>query len=248
MRKQFGLLMMAMLLFAAGCESGESARGPAAVYQDRLAAADRSAEAEADAGAAMEQDAEAAEADATQQLFDGTTLDGWEVSDFAGHGDVYVDNGNIILDFAGNGLTGVTWEDGESLPRDNYEVSLQAKRVEGNDFFCGLTFPVEDDHCSLIVGGWGGTVVGLSSVDGFDASQNDTTRIMTFEPDRWYDIRVRVADDRIQAWIDDEQVIDLDTTNRSIDIRYEIGESRPLGVAAYNTVAAIRDIELTRLD
>src|SRR5262245_58340085 len=71
-------------------------------------------------------------------LFDGRTLAGWAITDFAGHGEVSVEDGKLIL---GNGvMTGVTWTN--ALPRMNYEISLEAMRVEGNDFFCALTFPV----------------------------------------------------------------------------------------------------------
>ena len=37
----------------------------------------------------------------------------------------------------------------------DYELRLEAKRVEGGDFFCGLTFPVGKEYCTLILGGWG---------------------------------------------------------------------------------------------
>ena len=65
----------------------------------------------------------------------------------------------------------------ETFPKVDYEVNLDAKRVAGNDFFCGITFPVGKRFCSLIVGGWGGATVGLSSIDGKDAAENETTLI-----------------------------------------------------------------------
>jgi hypothetical protein len=160
-------------------------------------------------------------------LFDGKTLTGWAVTDFAGHGDVRVEDGKLIL---GSGImTGVTWTN--DLPRTNYEISLEAMRVEGNDFFCGLTFPVGDDPCSLIVGGWGGGVVGLSSLDGEDAAHNQTTQYMNFDNGRWFKIRLRVTSSRIQAWIDNDKVADLDTTGHKISIRVEVEPSQPLGFA-----------------
>src|SRR3990172_1197694 len=74
-------------------------------------------------------------------LFDGETLIGWTKTDFAGSGDVEVKDGKILL---GMGyMTGITWTN--KFPKMNYEVSLEAMRVEGSDFFCGLTFPVGDD-------------------------------------------------------------------------------------------------------
>ena len=89
-------------------------------------------------------------------LFDGNTLMGWKVTDFAGHGDVRVENGKLILAM-GAALTGINWTN--PLPRMNYEIALEAMKVDGSDFFCGLTFPVGETYCSFIVGGWGGGVV-----------------------------------------------------------------------------------------
>ena len=120
--------------------------------------------------------------------------------------------------------------------------------MEGNDFFCALTFPVADSHCSLIVGGWGGGVVGLSSLDGQDASENETTRIMDFAKGRWYKIRVRVEPERIQGWIDDERVVDAVTKGRHISIRAEVDPSVPLGIASYRTEAALREIRIRTLE
>ena len=83
-------------------------------------------------------------------------------------------------------LTGVSYTN--ELPRIDYEVSLEAMKIDGSDFFCGLTFPVDNAFCSFIAGGWGGGVVGLSSIDGMDASENETTKYMKFDASRWYPI------------------------------------------------------------
>ena len=175
-------------------------------------------------------------------MFDGTSMRGWEVSDFAGRGEVRVEDKKLILEQGV--MTGVTWTN--DLPRMNYEVNLDAMRVEGSDFFCGLTFPVGKDPCSLIVGGWGGGVVGLSSLDGEDASSNDTTQYMNFESGRWYHVRLVVKPGRIQAWIDEKQVIDADVTERKISIRMEVEASVPFGISAWSTSAALRDIRIRR--
>ncbi len=175
-------------------------------------------------------------------LFDGETLQGWRVSDFAGHGEVKVEEGKILL---GMGvMTGITWTG--DIPRMNYEVSVDAMRVEGSDFFCGLTFPVGTNPCSLIVGGWGGSVVGLSSLDGEDAANNETTKYMTFENKRWYHVRVKVLPDKIQAWIDDEKVVDVVTKDRRISIRFEVEPSLPFGFATWSTAAALRNIKIRK--
>jgi hypothetical protein len=177
-------------------------------------------------------------------LFDGKTLAGWRISDFAGSGPVRVEDGSLILEMGT--MTGVTYTN--PVPTMNYEISVDAMRVDGNDFFCGLTFPVGNDPCSLIVGGWGGGVVGLSSLDGQDASSNETTQYMNFEKERWYKVRLRVVPNKIQAWVDDERIIDVDTTDRKISVRLEVEESRPLGFATWSTTAALRNIRLRKLN
>lgn len=178
-----------------------------------------------------------------KSLFDGRTLTGWKVTDFAGHGEVRVDKGQLILEQGT--MTGVTWTN--DLPRLNYEISLDAMRVKGSDFFCALTFPVRKDPCSFIVGGWGGGVVGLSSIDGEDAAHNETTKYMKFDTGRWYHIRVRVTGVEIQAWIDNEQVVNLVTADRGISVRVEVEPSTPLGIATFATTGAIRNVQLKSL-
>jgi hypothetical protein len=48
----------------------------------------------------------------------------------------------------------------------------------------------------------GGGSRGLSSLDGQDAANNETTQYINFEKGRWYRIRLRVMPTKIQAWID----------------------------------------------
>lgn len=179
-----------------------------------------------------------------RSLFDGKSLAGWKGVEFGGEGEVYVKQGEMWLDM-GDTLTGATYQ-GE-VPKTNYEIRLEAKRAGGIDFFCGLTFPVADSHCSFIVGGWAGAVVGLSSIDGHDASDNDTTRFMSFKDNQWYKIRVRVTDKHIQAWIDDQQVVSQDIRGKRISTRPEVNLNRPLGLCAWQTKAALRNLQLRAL-
>lgn len=178
-------------------------------------------------------------------LFDGKSLKGWAVTDFAGRGEVSVKEGKIVLE--SGQMTGITWTNASELPRMNYELSLEAMRVDGSDFFCGLTFPVAKDPCSLIVGGWGGGVVGLSSLDGQDAANNETTKFMNFKTGQWYAIRLRVTPGKIQAWIDADKVIDCPTEDRSISIRLEMEDSKPLGIATWATAGALKNLRLRKL-
>jgi hypothetical protein len=179
-----------------------------------------------------------------QSLFDGQSLGRWKPTQFGGEGEVSVVDGSIMLGQGGD-LTGITWTG--DVPTVNFEIELQAMRVVGGDFFCGLTFPVQSSHCSLIVGGWSGPVVGLSSLDGLDASENETNTLRRFESKQWYTIRVRVTGARIQAWIDDEAVVDVATAGRRISVRAELLDSRPLGIASWRTRAALRRIRLRTL-
>ena len=92
----------------------------------------------------------------------------------------------------------------------------------------------------MILGGWGGSVVGLSNLDGKDASENETTQRIGFDDRRWYAVRVRVTADRIQGWLDEQRIIDVNTAGRRISVRPEVEASRPLGIASYRTRAGLR--------
>lgn len=179
------------------------------------------------------------------RLFDGRSLQSWRVTNFGGEGEVHVEEGQVILEM-GADLTGITWS-GE-FPKIDYEVTLEAMRMEGSDFFCGVTFPVGAAPCSLIIGGWGGTVVGLSSIDGRDASENETSQLMNFNAKQWYRVRLRVTEPKIEAWIDQKQVVDLVTRNHKISIRPEVELSRPFGIASWRTKAALREIKMRRIE
>lgn len=185
------------------------------------------------------------EAGAWQPLFDGRSLGNWKPSKFARQSAVTVEDGRIVME-AGGPMSGITWG-GPALPRTGYEIALQAMRIEGSDFFAGITFPVADAFCSLILGGWGGTTVGLSSINGRDASENDTTRSIEFESGRWYAVRIRVTPEKIEAWLDDQQIVDQPLAGRTLSTRIEVEPSQPLGIAAYRTRAALKDLRLRPL-
>ena len=172
-------------------------------------------------------------------LFDGAALGEWKPTPFGGEGDVEIVDGAIRIGM-GSDLSGITFT-GE-CPRQSYEIALEARRVDGNDFFCGLTFPVADDTCSLILGGWGGAVTGLSSIDGQDAAHNDTTQYHEYEQGRWYAVTLRVTPGAIECFLDGEPIIDQPLAGKRISIREEIAPSKPLGIATYATTAEVRRI------
>lgn len=176
-------------------------------------------------------------------LFDGKSLGEWEVTQFGTQGPVQVSEENIVLGM-GDGCSGITWKG--DFPKMNYEVKLEAKKVSGNDFFCGMTFPVGESFCSFIVGGWGGPVVGLSSIDGLDASENQTRTLKKFEHNTWYAIHLKVSEEKIEAWIDDEQIIDFNHTGKVLSIRPEVELSKPFGICSWMTTTALRNIQLKK--
>ena len=126
-------------------------------------------------------------------------------------------------------------------------MTLQARRLEGRDFFAGITFPVGDSFCSLILGGWGGSIVGLSSINGIDASENSTSQSIEFEQQRWYSVRIRVTPAKIETWLDDKQIVDQELKGNPVAVRLEVEPSQPLGVASWRTKSAVRDIRLKKL-
>lgn len=174
-------------------------------------------------------------------LFNGSNLDGWKVTEFAGRGEVRVEQGKLMVEMGAmlSGVNGVN-----PPPKTDYELSLDAMRVTGSDFFCGVTFPVGDSCCSLIVGGWGGGCVGISSINNNDASMNETTKWLSFDPQRWYRIRVRVTQAKLEAWIGKQKVADVELEGKRITVRPgEIESSQPFGLATYQTTGAYRNIQ-----
>ncbi|MDP6903267.1 MAG: DUF1080 domain-containing protein [Verrucomicrobiota bacterium] len=155
------------------------------------------------------------------KLFNGKDLTGWKETDYAGRGNVKVKNGELHIE---NGLviTGVTFTNKTILPKTNYEVEYEAKKVNGTDFFGLLTFPVGDSHASLVTGGWGGAVTGISSINSMDASENDTTVYLKFNKNQWYKFRLRVTPDNLSVWMTPrEYLVPLKATVASIVKAYQ---------------------------
>lgn len=177
-----------------------------------------------------------------KRLFDGKELGAWQVTRFGGEGEVFVNDEGCLEFGFGAIMTGVHW--GGQVPAlSNYEISLDAMKLDGNDFFCAITFPVSNSHASFVIGGWGGGVVGVSSVDDLDASENETMNIEGFEKNKWYAVRIRVTDQKIEAWIDDDQKVDLELAGRKISLRPgDIELSVPIGIASFQTRSQFRNI------
>jgi hypothetical protein len=189
----------------------------------------------------------AKESGSWQSLFDGKTLGPWKVIDeydFEDHGKVRVDGGRVILE-KGSPATGIRWT-GE-FPRIDFEASWEAMRVEGEDFFCGASFRWNDSPLTLVLGGWDGSVVGLSSINGEPAVENETCGYVDFEQKRWYRVRLRVTQPKIEVWLDEKKIVDLPTADRRLSIYWEMEPCLPFGFATWYTTGALRNIKVRSL-
>ncbi|EMI17687.1 signal peptide protein [Rhodopirellula maiorica SM1] len=230
----FTLAIVLSTIFGVGspetalAQSSESNPTPAAVPS------------ESDAKVDEKTDSEKANAAKNWKPLEGS----WVVCQFGGDGEVEIKGNSAKIGY-GDPLSGIRWE-GDVL-RENYEIALEARRTEGYDFFCGLTFPVGESKVSLIMGGWGGGILGISNVDDNDASQNATTQFRNFDNDTWYKVRARVTDKAIECWIDGKKLIDQSREGHVFDIRAEMEQCEPLGVAAFQCDSEIRNMRVRRL-
>jgi hypothetical protein len=183
--------------------------------------------------------------DAWKPLFDGKSLTGWKTADFRGGGKAEVKDEAIVIE-KGSTMSGVAYTGGD-FPKVDYEVSFEGKRIAGGDFFCTTIFPVGNDFCSFVAGGWGGTIVGLSNVNSENASANMTTTTREFDNDKWYKFRLRVSKDRIKVWIGEDQVVNLDTTEHRIALHGACEPCKPFGLATWKTTGAVRGIRVRPL-
>jgi hypothetical protein len=181
----------------------------------------------------------------TKLLFDGKSLEGWKKCDSYKAGEVKVEDGRIIIS-KGVSMSGIT-STSHDLPTTNYELSYEAMRLAGRDFFAAATFPVAKSHITLVNGGWGGGVTGLSSLDGMDASENETTRSVRYQDKTWYHFRVRVTDKMIRCLIDDKEIIAVAHRDRRVATRIESRRNQPLGFATWASTGALRHIEIRPL-
>lgn len=171
---------------------------------------------------------------------DWQAVEGWKPAKFPRQSEIKIEGRRIELP-PGAPMTGVTAS--EFAPRINYEVRFEATRVKGNDFFCSLTFPYQGTHATWVNGGWGGDIVGISSVDNWDASENETRTYFNFENGRKYKFRIEVREGRIRTFIDEQMVVDLAVNGRAIGLRRGMDVTVPFTLFTYNTAAVIENVE-----
>jgi len=180
-------------------------------------------------------------------LFNGKDLTGWKVADMTEGGAVIAHTNGIVECGFGNPMTGIAYTN--PVPTMNYELSLQAMRVAGMDFFCALTLPVETNFCTVVIGGWGGSLCGISSVDYADASENQWGEGVDLQNERWYTLRVRVTPGVLQVFLDEDVYrarVEFESSSRfSLRSGSDIDKTLPLGLATYRTRAFWRNFTLT---
>jgi len=173
----------------------------------------------------------------------------WRASGMEEQGEAFVKDGEITTGI-GAPMTGITFTAWESLgvPRDRYLIEYEAMRAEGADFFGSITFPVRDSGLTFIMGGWGGGLTGVSSIDGLDASENMTRGNFAFENNRWYRVRIELKNENLTITIDGRPFVNVSLKGRETGLRYgEISKCLPLGFASYLTTARIRHVVVREL-
>jgi hypothetical protein len=182
-------------------------------------------------------------------LFDGETLGCWEGGGEAGGVEPKVKDGCLVIGM-GSMSSGIKFnpEKAEApFPSVNYEIEYTAKRQLGNDFFAAMTFPCGESCCTLVNGGWGGTLFGLSSIDGMDASENNYSSYHGFKNKTWYVFRIRVTEKTITVWLDEEKKIEVYTENHRISIRMEMNRYKPFGIASWVSEGWVKSIRYRHL-
>lgn len=182
-------------------------------------------------------------------VFDGKSMTDWESVDTGGSGAVELVEGEMIIN-QGESVSGTVYKKAKDLPLQNYEITLEAMRVMGVDFFVGLTFPVNDlKTClTLVMGGWGGSVTGISSIDNMDASENNTSSYQKYVDNKWYQVKVRVTPKDIHVWVDDKEIINADIEGKKLGVRPGPIESYlPFSFTTYQTTAAIKNVKVTKI-
>jgi len=184
-------------------------------------------------------------------LFASPALNNWRDAEMPGGGSFLRDaEGFTIKD--GAPMTGIVYpgwiKDG--LPVTDYAITYEAMRVSGSDFFGSVTFPVRDSatFVTFVLGGWGGAQVGISSIDGYDASENTTGSSQRFQTGVWYRVRIEVRSRELRVTLNGRPIILTNILGRTLSLRSgEIDKCVPFGFATYATTGKIRGCVIERI-
>jgi hypothetical protein len=70
---------------------------------------------------------------------------------------------------------------------------------------------------------------------------------MSFESNRWYAMRLRLTDAKVEAWVDGEKVIDLARAGRNLTLPPNRQAAAPFGLEARSSTVALCNIRLRRV-
>ncbi len=173
----------------------------------------------------------------------------WQQAGIPDEGVISIKDGELTLR-AGQPMTGAKFANwtAAGMPDTNYAISYETMRVEGRDIFGMCTFPVgsHQSHATFVIGGWGGTVTGISSIEFLDASENQTRAEQVFENNLWYRVRIEVRPDDLRAWINDRPVVNASIKGKKVTLRHgDIDRCIPFGFATWNTTGKVRRVEVS---
>jgi len=191
------------------------------------------------------------------EMFDGKTLRAWTpVTRFPLQdaknpgatgigGAASVENGQITL-ATGGPATGIAWR--ERFPNINYEVSLEAERLTGTNAVCMIVFPVGGSHCLMWVGAGKPSIVGLDFLNGEGCRRNPSGFLKDFESHKSYRVRLRVTQQRIEGWVDDDKLFDVAVQDTKFTVERPYEQLTPFGLGSYETTVALRSIRYRRVE
>lgn len=183
-------------------------------------------------------------------LLEGDAVKLWQPAGIPDEAPMSIHAGVLTLP-AGQPMTGAKWTGWtEQLPGTGYAIEYEAMRVEGEDIFGMVTFPVgsHQSHATFVLGGWGGTVTGISSIDFKDANENQTRAEQRFENGRWYKVRIEVRPEDLRAWVEGRLVVNATIKGKKVGLRPGfIDHCLPFGFASYGTTGKIRAVVLEPL-
>jgi hypothetical protein len=176
----------------------------------------------------------------------------WRVLDeFSGNAGAEMSEDGTCTILPGQPISAIRYEGAWELPVTEYEISFQARRREGQDFFAALTFPVNSlETCATFVaGGWGGALTGISCVDDMDASVNSTGMTANYVQDAWYSFRIEIAPESLKVWNGTAIIVNLPLEGHRISLRPgDLEHSAPFGLGTYQTKGEIRNLRILKLD
>ncbi|MCA9258672.1 MAG: DUF1080 domain-containing protein, partial [Planctomycetales bacterium] len=156
----------------------------------------------------------------------------------SGAGDWTVDDGEIIQSEMATNINFVfgdpTWGD--------YVMTCQARKDRGAEGFMILFRAADAEHFYwLNLGGWNNSRHAIEKKIGGRGGSIGRGRDGVIESGRWYDVRIRCEGDRIQCWLDNEQIIDMR------DPRDPMLKGM-IGLGTWGTQARYRNVRVTSLD